>query len=80
MSPLGRMVFPRAEPEGKPSSRGETFRHVTHTGMAYLYNMYIGTGLYESEQVDVKPAGQHEQAGCGEYAKDACLRANLYVM
>ena len=26
----------RAEPEGKPSSRGETFHHVTHTGMAYL--------------------------------------------
>ena len=30
------MVFPRAEPEGKPSSRGETFHHVTHTGMTYL--------------------------------------------
>ena len=35
---LGRMVFPRAEPEGKPSSLGETFHHVTPTGMAYLYN------------------------------------------
>ena len=40
MFPRGRMVFPRAEPEGKPSSRGETFHHVTHTGMAYLYNIY----------------------------------------
>ena len=37
MFPRGRMVFPRAEPEGKPSSRGETFHHVTHTGMAYLF-------------------------------------------
>ena len=26
-------------PRGKPSSLG-SFRHVTHTGMAYLYNMY----------------------------------------
>ena len=39
MSPLGRMVFPRAPPSGKPSTLGETFRHVTHTGMAYLYNI-----------------------------------------
>ena len=38
MSPLGRMVFPRAPPSGKPSSLGETFHHDTHTGMAYLYN------------------------------------------
>ena len=38
MSPLGRMVFPRAPPSGKPSSLGETFHHVTPTGMAYLYN------------------------------------------
>ena len=41
MSPLGRMVFPRAPPSGKPSSLGETFHHVTPTGMAYLYNVYI---------------------------------------
>ena len=40
MSPLGRIVFPRAPPSGKPSSLGETFHHVTPTGMAYLYNMY----------------------------------------
>ena len=33
MSPRGRMVFPRAEPKGKPSS----FHQDTHTGMAYLY-------------------------------------------
>ena len=25
------------EPEGKPSSRGEAFHQVTHTGMAYLF-------------------------------------------
>ena len=37
MFPLGRMVFPRAPPSGKPSSLGETFHHVTPTGMAYLY-------------------------------------------
>ena len=37
MLPRGRMVFPRAEPEGKPSSWGETFHHVTLTGMAYLF-------------------------------------------
>ena len=37
MSPRGRMVFPRAEPEGKPSSLGETFHQDTHTGMAYLF-------------------------------------------
>ena len=30
------MVFLRAEPEGKPSSRGETFHQDTHTGMVYL--------------------------------------------
>ena len=34
--PEGGWFSPRAEPEGKPSSRGETFHHVTHTGMAYL--------------------------------------------
>ena len=39
MYPLGRMVFPRAPPSGKPSSLGETFHHYTHTGMAYLYNV-----------------------------------------
>ena len=33
------MVFPRAPPSGKPSSLGETFHHVTPTGMAYLYNV-----------------------------------------
>ena len=37
MSPRGRMVFPRAEPSGKPSSRGEIFHQDTHTGMAYLF-------------------------------------------
>ena len=37
MSPRGKMVFPRVAPEGKPSSRGETFHQDTHTGMAYLY-------------------------------------------
>ena len=37
MSPRGRMVFPRAELEGKPSSRGETFHQDTHTGMACLF-------------------------------------------
>ena len=37
MSPRGRMVFPRAQPEGKPSSRGEIFHQDTHTGMAYLF-------------------------------------------
>ena len=31
------MVFPRAEPEGKPSSQGETFHQDTHTGMVYLF-------------------------------------------
>ena len=35
--PEGGWFSPRAEPEGKPSSRGETFHHVTHTGMAYLF-------------------------------------------
>ena len=39
MSPLGRMVFPRALPSGKPSSLRETFYQDTHTGMAYLYNI-----------------------------------------
>ena len=39
MSPLGRMVFPRAPPLGKPSSLWETFHQDTHTGMAYLYNV-----------------------------------------
>ena len=39
MFPLGRMVFPQAPPSGKPSSLGETFHHVTPTGMAYLYNV-----------------------------------------
>ena len=33
----GGWFSPRAEPEGKPSSRGETFHHVTPTGMAYLF-------------------------------------------
>ena len=37
MSPLGRMVFPRAPPSGNPSSLWETFHQDTHTGMAYLY-------------------------------------------
>ena len=37
MSPRGRMVFPRAEPEGNSSSQGETFHQDTHTGMAYLF-------------------------------------------
>ena len=41
MPPLGRMVFPRAPPSGKPSSLGETFHHDTHTGMAYLYNVVL---------------------------------------
>ena len=40
MSPLGKMVFPRALPSGKPSSLGETFHQDTHTGMAYLYNVH----------------------------------------
>ena len=52
MSPLGRMVFPRAPPSGKPSSLGETFRHVTHTGMAYLYIansiINISTGISQN--------------------------------
>ena len=39
MSPLGRMVFARALPSGKPSSLWETFNQDTHTGMAYLYNV-----------------------------------------
>ena len=47
MSPLGRMVFPRAPPSGKPSSLGETFHHVTPTGMAYLYNVPV-TSTYKS--------------------------------
>ena len=34
--PEGRWFSPRAEPEGKPSSRGETFHQDTHTGMVYL--------------------------------------------
>ena len=38
MSPLGRMVFSRSPPSGKPSSLWETFHHDTNTGMAYLYN------------------------------------------
>ena len=38
MSPLGRMVLPRAPPSGKPSSHWETFHQDTHAGMAYLYN------------------------------------------
>ena len=46
MSPLGRMVFPRAPPLGKPSSLGETFHHVTPTGMAYLYNVFMCTVPY----------------------------------
>ena len=33
----GGVVFPRAEPGGKPSSRGETFHQDTHTGMAYFF-------------------------------------------
>ena len=37
MSPRGRMVFPRVEPERKLSSRGETFHQDTHTGIAYLF-------------------------------------------
>ena len=41
------MVFPRATPSGKPSSLGETFRHVTHTGMAYLYNVTIGAAMLQ---------------------------------
>ena len=39
--PLGRMAFPRATPSGKPSSLGETFHHVTPTGMAYLYSIAL---------------------------------------
>ena len=42
MSPLGRMVFPRAPPSGKPSSLWETFHQDTHTGMAYLYKKCPG--------------------------------------
>ena len=34
--PEGRWFSPRAEPKGKPSSRGETFHQDTHTGMVYL--------------------------------------------
>ena len=41
MSPLGRMVFPRAPPSGKPSSLWETFHQNTHTGMAFLYNVHL---------------------------------------
>ena len=47
MSPLGRMVFPRAPPSGKPSSLGETFHHVTLTGMAYLYNTIAPYDIYQ---------------------------------
>ena len=31
------IYYTNMPPEGKPSSRGETFHHVTHTGMAYLF-------------------------------------------
>ena len=41
MSPLGRMVFTRARPSGKPSSLWETFHQDTHTGMAYLHNVCV---------------------------------------
>ena len=54
MSPLGRMVFPRAPPSGKPSSLGETFHHVTPTGMAYLYN---GHGETQNNLTVFSPAG-----------------------
>ena len=39
ISPLGRMVFLRDPPSGKPSSLWETFHQDTHTGMSYLYNI-----------------------------------------
>ena len=41
----GWMVFPMVESEGKPSSRGETFHHNTHTAMTYL--------LYYTEQTPI---------------------------
>ena len=46
MSPLEKMVFPRAPPSGKPSSLGKTFHHDTHTGMAYLYNVMLSFRLF----------------------------------
>ena len=54
MSPLGRMVFPRALPSGKSSSLWDTLHQDTHTAMAYLYSivqyvyvcMYVSLSMY----------------------------------
>ena len=52
-------------PEGKPSSRGETFHQDTHTGMAYLFYYTEQTQFGEISMKTTMTAGRSsENGGC----------------
>ena len=71
-------------PRGKPSSLGETFHHVTPTGMAYLYNVLgppagrsgkEGVAVHKAWVIEKNP--HQEQLICAQEKRSCSLQIQM---